>query len=229
MTIHQLVAHGRLQQAIQLLIEAQQEDAILLMGRLTTLNRDKMLGLIDGSTAQREMARLTQAVLHCAGAQPKQAAGYTPTTRIVIATDFKEGALLDVIRTNKRRRPEMAQEAQNILTAYRDYKDAKELKPSFDPANRRFRAIQASADALFKRLTQEQEISLEQIVEQIALLLEPIKPEYKALKTAYQLAAGRGFKNNWIEQQLIAMPDDDEVRITIAEEIEAFTANISCK
>jgi hypothetical protein len=124
MIIHQLVAKGKLTEAVQILMDAKQEDAVLLMGRLHRLKRDHMLGMLSNAEHHRE---------------------------------------------------------------------------------------------------------LEQIVEKIATLLEPIKPEYKALETAYQLAAGRGFKNNWIEQQLVTMPNDDEVRITIAETIEDFIATISCK
>jgi hypothetical protein len=72
MIISQLVAKGKLQQAIQLLIDAQQQDAILLMSRLNSLKRDSMLGIIEASALRMEQARLTQAILHCAGAEQKE-------------------------------------------------------------------------------------------------------------------------------------------------------------
>ena len=84
---------------------------------------------------------------------------------------------------------------------------------------------QAEKD-LQNELDEEKLDSLENIVNRInGLLLETIPP-YQNLSEAYKLASGRGMRDTWIEQQLSLMPDDIEVKITIAERIETFAANI---
>lgn len=229
MNVQNLISKGDVKGAIQILLDNNHDGGLQLMSRFNSLARQEMMRTIDFSHAQIERNRIVQAVLDYSrekGGRFSSPIETISTVAIVAASDFNEGKLLEIITTNKRRRPEIADKAQRILTAYRDYKDTKQTTPSFDPAGRRLRSIQADADDLLKSLDDEKEASLEKIVERIAQLIELTIPEYSALKEAYNLASGRGFKNNWVEQQLASMPDDTEVRISIAEKIEAFTANI---
>ena len=57
-------------------------------------------------------------------------------------------------------------------------------------------------------------------------LIQADIPSYNDLKEAYKLASGRGLKNEWMERQLLEMPNDNEVIITIAEHIELFVSKI---
>lgn len=226
MSVQNLISKGDVKGAIQILLDNNHDGGLQLMSRFNSLAQQEMMGTIDFSHAQIERNRIVQAVLDYSGEKNGRFSSQTATVAIVTAGDFNESKLLEIITTNKRRRPEVADKAQSILGAYRDYKDTKQTTPSFDPAGRRLRSIQADADELLKSLADEKEASLEKIVERIAKLIEPTIPEYSALKEAYSLASGRGFKNNWVEQQLTTMPDDTEVRISIAEKIEGFTATI---
>jgi uncharacterized protein (UPF0335 family) len=227
MNIQNLVANGNLKGAIQILLDRNIDGAISLMSRFNRLQSDRMSGIISNSDETIERNRIASAIIHYAGSENTfQAPPQYSAPQTLVVGDFNEKALLDIVIQNKRRRPEISNEAQDILNEYRSWKDAKAVTPSFDPVNRRLKSLQAKADELLQRLLDEKEVSLEQIIERISKLLEPITPEYQSLKEAYTLASGRGFKNSWIEQQLLSMPNDDEVRISIAEKIEEFTALI---
>lgn len=214
MSIREYLLKGDLASAIQVLIDGGLEEGLLLMSRLNSANRDNRIGVLSPAEYQVQMNRITAAVIDYAKEQKEQ-------------TMNLESRLLDVITSNKRRRPELAKQAEDILHAYRTYNDTKRTTPSYDPVGRRMKAIQADYDALMLQLENEKEQSLEQIVERIAELISAAVPEYHALQEAYTLSSGRGFKNAWIEQQLMLKPDDQEVRISIAEQIEQFTAHIN--
>lgn len=227
MNIQNLIAAGKIETAIQTLVDNGIDGATLLMSRYNSAKRQNTLGLVDSSEHQRTMNQIAHAALSYAGNENAyQAPPQYSAPKTTVFSDFNEKALLEIVTTNKRRRPEIAAEAQSILNEYRAWKDEKTVTPSYDPVNRRFKALQVKADELVKRLSDEKEVSLEKIVERIAKLLESPVPEYSDLKEAFSLASGRGFRSSWIEQQLQSQPNDEEVRISIAEKIEEFTTSI---
>ncbi len=230
--IQNLIATGRTSEAIQMLIDSRDNETsnqgTLLMGRLTRAKREQMLGTVSSADHILDMNRINQAVLSFCGSNSTHRSS-APHQSPAPQRDINEARLLEIITANKRRRPQIAEEAQSILNECRAWNDEKTKTASFDPVNRRLKAIQVKADALINSLAEEMEASLESIIERIAKLLEKPVPEYSELKEAFVLACGRGLKSSWIEQQLDLQPNDDEVRISIAEKIEEFTLSIRIK
>lgn len=221
MTIQDFIKKGDIESALKVLAQIDENSAIGLSARYNNLKRNRMLGIISYEDASIEQNRIVSSLLHFSGnqhsfIQPQQ-------------NDFpknEQSGLLQIIAENKRRRPDIAQRAQQILNDLRDYNDQKVENPSYDISGRRLKQIKQAEKDLQNELDEEKLDSLENIVNRInGLLLETIPP-YQNLSEAYKLASGRGMRDTWIEQQLSLMPDDIEVKITIAERIETFAANI---
>lgn len=224
MNIQQLIQLGKIDAALMLL--PQTTETIMLTSRFNALKRNSNLGLITFQEAAMQQNQIVNAILNLASDSTISSTSSIPISRPTVVGDFNESALIGIVANNKRRRIEIAEEAQKILNDYRSYKDQKAQTPTFDPANRRFKALQEAANQLINRLETEKENDLVKTVERIAALLEAPIPTYEELNEAYNLACGRGFKKTYIEQQLQNRPDDEEVRIIIAEEIEGFAASL---
>lgn len=224
MNIQQLIQLGKIDVALTLL--PQTTETIMLTSRFNALKRNSNLGLITFQEAAMQQNQIVNAILNLASDSTISSTSSIPISRPTVVGDFNESALIGIVANNKRRRIEIAEEAQKILNDYRSYKDQKAQTPTFDPANRRFKALQEAANQLINRLETEKENDLVKTVERIAALLEAPIPTYEELNEAYNLACGRGFKKTYIEQQLQNRPDDEEVRIIIAEEIEGFAASL---
>lgn len=224
MNIKQLIGSGKINAALMLL--PQTTEATMLQSRFKSLERDTNLGLISFHEASLQRNQIAHAILNLANDSTINSTSQFSISRPTVVEDFNETALMSIVANNKRRRVDIAAEAQKILNDYRSYKDQKAQTPTFDPANRRFKAIQETANQLINRLEAEKENDLVKTVERIAALLEAPIPTYDQLNEAYNLACGRGFKKTYIEQQLQNRPDDEEVRIIIAEEIEGFAATL---
>ena len=224
MDIQQLIQSGKIEAALMLLPHT--TDAIMLKSRFNSLKKDTHLGLISFHEASLQRNQIAHAILNLANDSTINSTSQFSISRPTVVEDFNETALMSIVANNKRRRVDIAAEAQKILNDYRSYKDQKAQTPTFDPANRRFKAIQETANQLINRLEAEKENDLVKTVERIAALLEAPIPTYDQLNEAYNLACGRGFKKTYIEQQLQNRPDDEEVRIIIAEEIEGFAATL---
>lgn len=220
--VRELIAQNRVKEAIQCLIDNNEDGAILLMGRFNSAEKDRLMGIVSHQEHSLALNRIIHAALSMTG-RPTEAA-YSP--RNEGAKVGHDQSLLEIIAQNKRRRPEIAREAQAILNEIRAHNDTVAINPSHDPAGRRLKAIQGRAEALASRLREEKDDSLEAIVGRIAKLLEAGVPTYENLKEAFILASGRGMASRWVEDQLQRQPDDDETRILIAESIETFTASI---
>lgn len=224
MDIQQLIGLGKIDAALMLL--PQTTEVIMLKSRLHSIERNAHLGMISFQDASMQRNQIVHAILHLADNANINSTSQFSISRPTVVGDFNEAALMGIVVNNKRRRIDIAEEAQKILNDYRSYKDSKAQTPTFDPANRRFKALQEAANQLINRLEAEKENDLVKTVERIAVLLEEPIPTYDQLNEAYNLACGRGFKKTYIEQQLQNRPDDEEVRIIIAEEIEGFAATL---
>ena len=216
--IRNLVSANRLKEAAELI---DGNDGALLLSRISNANRQVTLGLVSNSESTVIFNQIRAAILsHCESAER-----YSPQkshTHIM-------STLQQIISDNRRRRPEIADEAQSILNDYRAYSDAKAANSSHDPAGRRYKAIQEAEAQLIKRIEDEKDNSLEQTIDRINAYLTEAVPGYENLKEAYKLASGRGMKNQWIEDQLREQPDDKETKIDIAEKIEMFISKIQVK
>jgi len=117
---------------------------------------------------------------------------------------------------------QLAAEAEAILSEYRAWADAKHASPTFDPVNRRYKLIEEKAHRLIESIRDAKEAATENIFERVAELLSENVPSYANLNAAYDLVTGRGFASDFVRRTLLSKPDDDEARISVAEEIEDF-------
>jgi len=222
MTIKDCIMKGNVKAAIECLAEIDQNAAIGLSSRFSTLSRNKSLGIISYDDATIEQNKIVAALLSFAGGSHS-----TNLQQYNHPQQNEQSGLSQIIADNKRRRPDIAQRAQQILNDFRDYNDEKVKNPSYDISGRRLAQIKKLEKDLQNELDEQKLDSLENIVDRINSLLLDTVPPYQNLSEAYKLASGRGMRDTWIEQQLQLMPNDVEVQITIAERIETFAANIS--
>lgn len=126
--IQDLIGKGYVKQAIQMLIDLKIDGAILLMARFNRNEKDSMLGTIDGNSYRMESNKIVQAILHSAGSDSQ-----TPIEQpqAFSSTDI-ETKLLRIAAENKRRNLYIYQEAQAILTEFREYKDQKAVNSLHD-------------------------------------------------------------------------------------------------
>lgn len=218
--IRQFVSQGKIQDALFELgrhhDRSVQDLAILLHSQWSKNEKDNRIGIISNDNYNRTRARIVNAILSNAG----ESAGFVSQVKT------ENNSLLSIVAENKRRRPKVAEEAQAILNEYREYSDTKAITPSFDPAGRRYRAIQEKEAKFLADYQEAKELSLETTVERIMEYLKETAPDYNDLSEAYKLASGRGMTDGWIVDQLNARPNDDETRIAIAERIENFISRI---
>lgn len=221
MTIQDFIKKGDIESALKVLAQIDQNSAIGLYSRYNNLKRNRMLGVISYEEASIEQNKIVAALLSFAGeSHSANLQQYNHTQQ------NEQSGLSKIIAENKRRRPDIAQRAQQILNDLRDYNDQKVENPSYDISGRRLKQIKQAEKDLQNELDEAKLDSLENIVDRINGLLFETIPPYPNLSEAYKLASGRGMQDTWIEQQLQLMPNDTEVRITIAERIETFAANI---
>lgn len=217
--IKNLIAQNRVLDAINAISD--RDISVLLSSQWHNLQRQINLGVISNQDATTFRNRIVSSVLNYAGSEPEHALSNSQPIQVV--------TLLSIVSENRRRRPQVADDAQAILNELRAYGDEKAINPAFDPAGRRLRAIQEKERKFIEDYQDAKELSLEVIVEKITTHLSAPVPNYDDLSAAYTLAGGRGMKNNWIEDQLQRRPKDDDTQITIAEKIEAFAATIVVK
>lgn len=223
MQIQNLVAAGNLEKAIKMLENEYPNEAILLMGRYSRNEASNRRGIIDKKDYDREHNRIADAVLSYAGCEPLSTPNNSNDSSIGLGF---ESTLLRISAENKRRNTVIYDECQAIIKEYREYKDTKAVNPLHDTTGRRYKIIEAKANDLIAKLNETKELSKEDFAKAIEKLLSATIPTYEELADAYKLANGRKFKSHWIEQQLESKPNDTEVRIRIAEEIEIFVSSI---
>lgn len=221
--IQNLVASGNLEKAIKLLENEHPNEAILLMGRYSRNEANNRRGIMDKKDYDREHNRIADAVLSYAGCEPLFAPVHSHNANLGFSF---ESTLLRISAENKRRNAVIYDECQAIIKEYREYKDTKAVNPLHDTTGRRYKIIEAKANELIAKLDETKELSREEFAAAIEKLLSATIPTYSDLADAYKLANGRKFKSIWIEQQLESKPEDTEVRIRIAEEIEIFVSSI---
>jgi len=219
--IQKLVSQGNLSDAIDLI---EGNSGIMLASRFNELERKNRMGVISEAEYRVQRNKIVESIL----AQSGDSDYYSLPQPTMQHTHIPSN-LQTIISENRRRRPEIAEQAQSILNDYRAYSDSKSVNPAFDPAGRRYKAIQEAEAALIESLKNERDNSLEQTVSRIQEYLIEAVPSYDNLNEAYKLAAGRGMQDQWIEDQLQARPEDRETKIDIAEKIEMFISRISVK
>lgn len=220
--IQNLVARNKLAAAIDLIGG---DESTMLHSRLNAINREVRLGIVSRDKASMEYNRIVYSILECAGIDENPVV----SSSIPVQSESPEFTLNKIIIENKRRRPEIAIKASDILNEIRAYNDNKVQQPSFDPTGRRYRVLMDKVKDLRDSVSEAKGNSLEAIVDKINSLISDNIPSYDKLQEAYKLAVGRGMVDNHVKTILENQPDDDEARITVATAIELFIANISAK
>jgi hypothetical protein len=221
MTIQQLIASGKPEQALNQLPNS--SEVVLLKSRFYTLKTNINLGLISNEEYNRELAKINYSILSlCRNDNDVEYVG-----EVKQISNNPKDILSEIIINNKRRRTDISDRAQTILIQYNQYEQEKLLNPSYDIVGRRLKNLNEQVNALQLELQEQKEESLEEIVEKINILISETIPSYIHLKEAYKLSSGRGMKDSWIEDQLNNTPNDNEVRIGIAEKIELFISKLN--
>lgn len=224
--IKNLIAQGRLEQALDASVALFPSDtAILLRAQFNNLKRQNLMGVISSQDHQLHYNRILNSLLEFCGGNDNE----TNSSAIDPKAMTPEQTLLSIIEQNKRRRPQVATQAKEILDAFRNHRDSKIFSAAFDPSGRRLAAINVQYQEFLNNVNEVKKDSLEEIVGIIMDLLSAPVPSYKDLAEAYELASGRGMNDPYIITQLNAKPIDDEVKFTIAEKIEAFIGTIRVK
>lgn len=229
MTIQNLIAQGKTEQAIKILVENEVEGALTLSARWYQLKREKLQGVIHESDAKLEHNQINNSVLYYAKESEKPINIPTSTSTVCFSDvmQLNEAILQKIIKDNRRRRNHIAVKAEELMTAFRTHKDAKAANPSHDPSGRRIKALQASFKELMDSLSETKKDEIEVVVKRVNNLLSAPIPSYDNLNEAYNLVCGRGYTDSYVMQQLQARPNDTEVRITIAEKIEGFLGGLT--
>ncbi|MEM9990894.1 MAG: hypothetical protein AAF738_03965 [Bacteroidota bacterium] len=230
--IQRLIEKGELKQAVQQM-QLRQEDRLALIGRINNLDRDIRLGVIDYNDANKRRSTISVAVINLAKEK-----GYLDSDDDLPAKshyrsasssgDRIEQMLLKIAKEQKRRSTTLHVEALSLLDQYKDYNTKKATQPTFDLTERRLRALQDKIRKFKAKVREKKEDGLEATIEQINELLSKPVPSYESLQEAYGLVAGRTSTSSaWIEKALLARIHDDEIRISIAEQIEAQATELS--
>lgn len=224
-----LISRGHVHEAVKALLSHSNPSAIAISGRYNRLKQDIRNGIISYENSSQEQSRIVQSILSSIGADIDTGLGtdIVPGITNAVGGD-KTKALLDRLQLIReytiRRNPQLSNEAYALIGEIRAYNDEKRVNPLYDPTNRRMTLFENRVLGLESSSQISNENKYEEFVGKISPLLSDTVPSYENLKEAYSLACGRGFISSHIERQLEAMPDDDEVRISIAEQIEHFVA-----
>ena len=134
--------------------------------------------------------------------------------------------LKTVVIKTKRRNPKLAEKAKELLKKLMVYDLEKEMTKNYDLSGKILDNLNQEILSCIQKYKLSKIDSLEDIEKKINDLLYEIIPSYENLHKAYNLAKGRGMDSNFVNQALIAMPDDDETKVSIAEKIEEYVSKL---
>lgn len=221
--IRKMIGDGNLEKALDMLIQEGKSEAYLLKSQYNNAKSIQMLGVLEDSEWRRTYARISYAALEmCTVSGTAQPETQMPPVSLHALDTW----LLQTIAANKRRNEALSNEAQALLTRYRDHQDEKAKNPSFDPAGRRLDGILKGIKDFKYSLEEKCKDNLENTVSRINFLISDRVPTYEQLQEAYNLAVGRGMSDKTVERLLEARANDEEPRISIAERIESFLSTI---
>lgn len=211
-SISQLLTRGNIKAAINLLKD--DEERISLLGRYNRLEKDNRLGILTQSEYSRGINQITHAVLSISSEGAEVNNSYLPKQ--------SESSLLEVHKLHRRRHPAFAKTVMELINEFQQYNLFKSAKTAYDPSQRRFNLLKQKEQNILKKSREFELNYKESKTSKVLSLISEGVPSYKDLSQAWALCQGLGMKSSWIPTSLTNQPNDDEVRISIAEEIEAF-------
>lgn len=231
--IKKLVGDAHLDNALNLLSESNDErisrEVILLKSRLNQASSDRRYGVCDFREFAQVCSQITQGILYLIKQIDPTTISNNSQEKEETMNNATETKLQAAIAENRRRRPDVANQASELLKRYQDYNTQVKTGELKDPTGRRERALNESITKFFTELQEIKEDSLEAIVARITELLGENVPNYQNLKEAYNLCVGRGLTDVSVEKALTTEADDDDIKITIAERIESLVDQIKVK
>lgn len=232
--VQTLVGSGNLSGALDYLIQYYKDidkdkwnTCILLKSRYVSNNNDWLSGILTSDEFNREKAKISHSILSITNLsnsfiKPVE----TPNQ---VTSSYEESRLTEIIIQNKRRRPEIAEEAQLILNEFTKHKQTKNVDNSYDITNRKLKSIIERFDSLNIQLNELKEQSLEETVERIKELISETIPSWSNLAEAYILCNSKGMIDTYVVSQINNKPEDDDAKINVAEKIELFLSKIQVK
>lgn len=217
MNVQQLVINGKILKAIELL----DDDFMItnLSMRFNVLEKNRMQGLISNSDYTTQRNRIVAAILDTAkdGINvPRFMESQKP------AASIGSSELTTLHKKYKRRDTEFAAEIFSLIESFNSYATSKSTESGFDVRGRKLRALELKKNNIIeKAATLEGDNAESKVKKVMGLIADPI-PSYEKLKEAWSISNGLGFRNSWIPEALNNQPNDDDVKILIAESIEDF-------
>lgn len=221
--IQQLISQGKLKESLEALPYS--NDVILLQGRLSGLERQERLGIIDLKDAGVERSRILTAVLSLAGVdsssapvQQHQMSSKDSLTKIM--SDYRRYKSLPNTKEGK-----YYSDAESLLKSIEDHQAKKRVEPTYDVSGRMERALNTQYQELMESLKETKLDDKEDFAQAIKMKLGDDIPQWKDIESAYKLCVGRGMNNTRVEAAIKAKPSDIQSKIECADVIENWVAN----
>jgi hypothetical protein len=229
-TVQDLIQQNRIADAIKIITQKiDVNTGILLSARWNELQRNQNSGIYTPSEYSIGRNKIINSILYTCGFD--NITTDTKNTQMVNTLrnddDIKQ-KLNNIIITNKRKNVEFSDRALKLLNEYQEYEKELMLNPTYDVTKRKYRSFVESVSKLTSLISENNLDSKESVIARIYKLIEPTIPDYKSLTEAYKLSSGYGFVDSYVKEQLNNQPNDNNVKIEIAERIELFiSSNIS--
>lgn len=223
MTIQDLIAQNRLEEAFNALPDTQ--DKILLLSRYNTLCRNNNSGILTSSEYGVERSRIVVALLHLVGnnetfSNTNRSQMSSKDSLIKIMSDYRR---FKTIQDSK----EYAyyNTAKVLLNEIEKHESKKRVEPTYDVSGRMERGLNAQYLELMESLKETKLDNKEDFATAIKLKLGEDIPAWKDIESAYKLCVGRGMNNPRIEAAIKAKPSDIQSKVECADLIERWVAN----
>lgn len=219
--IGNLIAKGRIKEAIELLDKKNPELGLNLMARYNRLHREEMLNIISREQANLDRNRIVWAILSEFDIDPNTSLNFKPIkshpTEIPIQSVFVE--IDKVWRFYHKRNPILSQEADSIRSEYEEYQKQKRLDSTYDPTGRRLAGLKQKADNFIKKVNESKSDDVENIISKIKEHIKDPLPKWDDIQSAYNLLIGRNIQDDDLANVLKARPDDDEAKYIACDRI----------
>lgn len=228
--IIQEIRNGNIREALELMGTYSsdkyfQKDLSMQTSAFNRLDRDIRMGIVSRENSGIEMNRISHALISMMGGdteeviKSKSSVSFSPNDNV-------EQGLNDIITKSKRSNSDIYEMAKDLLSKLSRYKLEKAENPSYDINKRRIRAIYSSYNNLKRIFQESKEDSLEGFIEKVNQLLKEAAPTYEKLEEAHKLVISKGFKSELVSNIMEAKPDNEDSRITVAEQIEIFLSTL---
>ncbi len=221
--VHELVVQGKLKEALDALPFT--NDVILLQSKLTGLERQERLGVIDNKDAGIERSKITTGILSLAGidstqAPVKQQSMSSKDSLTKIMSDYRRYKSLPDTKEGK-----YYTLAEELLKAIDNHISKKRVEPTYDVSGRMERALNTQYQQLMESLKETKLDDKEDFAQAIKLKLGDDIPQWKDIESAYKLCVGRGMNSSRVELAIKAKPSDIQSKIECADVIENWVSN----